>query len=97
MHIIDARRANTSLCLFGKLVEPEGTAAEIDDMHICGDLRFEPVWDRVHALLTGFLYFQEACFTHDAQMFGDVVLRDVQMFGDTGDAHRFLEQETKDS
>src|SRR5262245_30120288 len=84
-----------SLGLLRELVEPEQTAAEIKDLVICGYVGFESGGDRIQALLAAFLDLEETGFAHDAQMLGNVVLGDVQMFGDVRDAHWLLEQETE--
>jgi hypothetical protein len=77
--------------LSGKLVQPEGAAAEIENMVIRRDVGLQLAGNCVEPLLAALLDLQETGFAHHSQVFGDVVLGDMQFFGDSRDAHPFLE------
>jgi len=76
-----------------ELVEAEGAAAEIQDIVVGGHVRFEFFGYEVNALLALFFALEESRFAQDAEMFGDVVLGDVQAFGDFVDAEWMLKEQ----
>ena len=83
--------------LFGEPIEAKGAATEVEHIIVGRHLRFEVSDDGVETLRAVFFQFEEAGFAQDAEMFGDVILRNVEAFRDFIDAERFLEEQAKDS
>ena len=83
--------------LLGELVKAEAAAAKVEGFGVFGGLGLEPGVDGVEPLLAALLCFEQAGFAEDAEVLGDVGLREVQVFGDGGDAEALLVEEAEDA
>jgi hypothetical protein len=52
----------------GELIQPEGAAAEVEDVVVGGYLSLEVADDRVQTFFALLLDFQQSCLTHNPQM-----------------------------
>ena len=74
--------------LLGELIQSERTAAEI---------YFRWLATVLEVPLASLLGFEQPGLSHDTQVFGDVVLRHLQFFGNFGHAQILLEQQPQDA
>ena len=79
-----------------KFVQPEGAATEIEDVIICRHVGLQSVVNRMYPMLASFFNLQQSCFTHDAEMLGDIVLRDLETVGNFIHTKFVLEKQAKD-
>ena len=68
-----------------KFVEPKGATAQVENALVGRCLRLEVGSNRVQALLAMFLDFEQARFTHDAQVLRHVILRHLKLVRDFSD------------
>src|SRR5579862_7023469 len=79
-----------------QLIEAEGAAAEIEDVALFFQPLAEGRDDGVFAPRAVGVHVHNACLLEDAEMFGNVVLRESEFLGEIVDAVTLVEQALQD-